>query len=60
MRQTFVKNARNTFGGEHLLSASPEIFTQKGVHAHPLTAREREHWILQHVSHLLAANFGRQ
>ena len=38
----------------------PQSITQKGVHTHPLTAREREHWFLQHLSHFLAANFGRQ
>ena len=40
--------------------SQPQFITQKGVHAHPLTAREREHWFLQHLSHFLAANFGRQ
>ena len=40
--------------------SEPQSITQKGVHAHPLTAREREHWFLQHSSHFLAANFGRQ
>ena len=24
--------------------SQPQSITQKGVHAHPLTAREREHW----------------
>ena len=38
-------------------SASPRV-SQKGVHTHPLTAREREHWFLQHVSHFMAVNFG--
>ena len=37
-----------------------QSITQKGVHAHSLTAREREHWFLQHLSRFLAANFGRQ
>ena len=40
--------------------SQPQSITQKGVHAHPLTAREREHWFLQPLSHSLAANFGRQ
>ena len=26
-----------------------QSITQKGVHTHPLTAREREHWFLQHL-----------
>ena len=38
----------------------PQSITQKGVHAHPLTAPEREHWFLQHLSHFIAVNFGRQ
>ena len=42
------------------LFSQPQSSTQKGVHAHPLTAREREHWFLKHLSHSLAANFGRQ
>ena len=37
-----------------------QSITQKGVHTHPLTAWEREHWFLQHFSHFLAANFGGQ
>ena len=37
-----------------------QSITQKGVHTHPLTAREREHWVLQHLSHFIAVNFGRQ
>ena len=37
-----------------------QSITQKGVHAPLLTARERLHWFLQHFSHFLAANFGRQ
>ena len=44
---------------EPIISQRQSI-TQKGVHAHPLTAREREHWFLQHLSDFLAANFGRQ
>ena len=40
--------------------SQPQSITQKGVHAHPLTAREREHWFLQHLSHFIAVNFGRQ
>ena len=38
---------------------APKYHT-KGVHAHPLTAREREHRFLQHLSDFLAVNFGRQ
>ena len=37
-----------------------QSITQKGVHAHALTAPEREHWFLQHLSHFLAADFGHQ
>ena len=37
-----------------------QSITQKGVHARSLTAREREHWFLQHLSHFIAVNFGRQ
>ena len=37
-----------------------QSITQKGVHAHPLTAWEREHWFPQHLSHFPTANFGRQ
>ena len=37
-----------------------QSITQKGVHARSLTAREREHWFLQHLSHFTAVNFGRQ
>ena len=33
------------------ICSQPESITQKGVHIDPLTAREREHWILQHLSH---------
>ena len=33
----------------HYIS-QPQSITQKGVHARPLTAREREHWFLQHLS----------
>ena len=44
---------------EKLLSQRQSI-TQKGVHARALTAREREHWFLQHLSHFIAVNFGRQ
>ena len=40
--------------------SQPQSITQKGVHARLLTAREREHWFLQHLSHLPATNFGRQ
>ena len=40
--------------------SQPQSITQKGVHAHPLKAWEREHWCLKHLSHFLAANFGRQ
>ena len=40
--------------------SQPQSITQKGVHAHLVTAQEREHWFLQHLSHFLAANFGRQ
>ena len=39
--------------------SQPQSITQKGVHARPLTAREREHWFLQHLSHFLAAIFVR-
>ena len=39
-------------------NSQPQSITQKGVHTHPLTAREREHWFLQHLSHVLAANSG--
>ena len=38
-----------------------QSITQRGVRAHPFTARERANTgFLQHLSHLLAANFGRQ
>ena len=37
--------------------SQPQSITQKGVHTHLLTAREREHWFLQHLSHFLAVNF---
>ena len=37
-----------------------QSITQKGVHAHSLAAREREHWFLQHLIHFIAVNFGRQ
>ena len=40
--------------------SQPQSITQKGVHAHLLTAREREHWFLQRLSHFRAANCGRQ
>ena len=41
--------------------SQPQSITQKGVHARPLTAREREHWfVFQHLSHVPATNFGRQ
>ena len=43
-----------------VLISQRQSITQKGVHAHPLTAREREHWFLQHVSHFIPLNFGRQ
>ena len=33
-----------------LFFSKPQGITQKGVHTHPLTAREREHWTLQHLS----------
>ena len=46
--------------GHNKYFSRPQSITQKGVHAHPLTAREREHWFLQHLSHFLTANFGRQ
>ena len=42
------------------LSASAKVSHQTGVHTHPLTARVREHWFLQHLSHFIAANFGHQ
>ena len=29
--------------------SQPQSITQKGVHARPLTTREREHWFLQHL-----------
>ena len=45
--------------GKHKFSQRQSI-TQKGVHTHPLTAWEREHWFLQHLSHFIAVNFGRQ
>ena len=45
--------------GMSMISQRQSI-TSKGVHAHPLTAREREHWFLQHPSHFLVAKFGRQ
>ena len=31
--------------------SQPQSITQEGVHTHPLTARECEHWFLQHLSH---------
>ena len=38
-----------------------QSITQKGVHTQPLTAREREHWFLQHLmSHFIAVDFGGQ
>ena len=42
------------------LVSQRQSIIQKGVHAHPLTARERENWFLQHLSQFLAAKFGRQ
>ena len=47
-------------GCSYRLSSQPQSITQKGVHAHPSTAQEREHWVLQHLNQLPAANFGRQ
>ena len=41
-------------------SASAKVSPQKGVHAHSPTALEREHWFLQHLSHFIAVNFGRE
>ena len=44
-----------------LLNIQPaQSITQKCVHTHPLTAREHEHWFLQHLSHFIAVNSGRQ
>ena len=40
------------------LFSQPQSITQKGVHARLLTAREREHWILQIFSRFLVANLG--
>ena len=40
--------------------SKPQSITQEGVHTHPLTAREREHWFLHHLSHFIAVNFGGQ
>ena len=37
-----------------------QSITQKGVHARPLTAREREHWFLKRLTLFPATNFGRQ
>ena len=42
------------------LWALRKVSHKRGFHAHPLTAREREHWCLQRLSHFLAANFGRR
>ena len=42
------------------LVSQPQSITQKGVHTHPLTARERKHCFLQHLTHCIALNFGRQ
>ena len=42
------------------LISQRQSITQKGVHARSLTAREREHWFLRHLSHFIAVNFGRQ
>ena len=67
MRQKSVKFAskmRQKYA-EHLRGRTPFVsqrqsITQKGVHTRALTAREREHWFLQHLSHFIAVNFGRQ
>ena len=34
-----------------------QSITQKGVHTHLLTAREREHWLLRHFSHFFSREF---
>ena len=46
--------------GKKYWFSQPQSITQKGVHARPLTAREREHWFLKHLSHFPVTNFGRQ
>ena len=38
--------AERGFGRKFLFFSQPQSITQKGVHAHPLTAWEREHWFL--------------
>ena len=38
--------------------SQPQSITQKGVHTHPWTARERECWFFAALGPLLAANFG--
>ena len=42
------------------LSVSAKVSHKKGVHAHLLTAREREHWFLQHLRQFWVHIFGRQ
>ena len=53
-------SARTSRADVHEKISQPQSITQKGVHACPLTAREREHWFSQHLSHFPATNFGRQ
>ena len=56
----FLQKVRGKFAEICTKYSQPQSITQKGVHARLLTAREREHWFLQHLSHLPATNFGRQ
>ena len=41
-----------------IIISQRQSITQKGVHTHPLTAREREHWFLRHLSLSIAVNSG--
>ena len=60
-----IKNANRRFEAiranrSHVVKivSQRQSITRKGVHTHPLTAREREHWFSKHLSHFTAVNVG--